>query len=52
VKNHRIGDVEDRLVRSLSETSPGRVHAKHMCDAEAPVFPADIGLFQDTGFQG
>src|SRR5207244_11300915 len=44
--------VEDRLVRSLSETSPGRVHDKRICDAEEPVFPSDIGLFQDTGFQG
>jgi hypothetical protein len=52
VKNNLIGDVEDRLVRYLSETYPGRVHDKHRCDAEEPVFPCDIGLFQDTGFQG
>jgi len=52
VKNTLIGDVEDRLVHYLSETYPGRVHDKHICDAEEPVFLADIGLFQDTGFQG
>ena len=52
MKNTLIGDVEERLVRYLSETYPGRVHDKHMCDAEELVFPADIGLFQDTGFQG
>ena len=52
MKNNLSGDVEDRLVRSLSEPYPGRVHAKHMCDAEEPVFPSDSGLFQDTGFQG
>ena len=48
VKNNLIGDVEDRLVRYLSETSPGRVHDKHICDAEEPVFPSNIGLFQDS----
>ncbi len=52
MKNNLIGDVEDRLVRYLSETYPGRVHDKHICDGEELVFPPDIGLFQDTGFQG
>ena len=52
MKNHLIGDVEERLVRYLSETYPGRVHDKHICDAEELVFPANIGLCQDTGFQG
>jgi DDE superfamily endonuclease/Helix-turn-helix of DDE superfamily endonuclease len=52
VKNNLIGDVEDRLVRYLSETYPGRVHDKRICEAEELVFPSDIGLFQDTGFQG
>ena len=52
MKNNLMADVEDRLVRSLSETSPGRVHDTRICDAEEPVFPSDIGLFQDTGFQG
>ena len=52
MQNNLIGEVEERLVRSLSETSPGRVHDKHSGDAAEPVFPADIGLVQDTGFQG
>ena len=52
MKNTLIGDVEDRLVRYLSETYPGRVHDKHICDAEELVFPSDMGLFQDTGLQG
>ena len=39
-------------MRSLSETYPGRIHDKRICDAEELVFPSDIGLFQDTGFQG
>ena len=52
VKNNLIGDVEERLVRYLSETYPGRIHDKRICDEEELVFPSDIGLFQDTGFQG
>ena len=52
MKNNLIADVEERLVRYLSETSPGRTHDKRICDIEEPVFPPDIGLFQDTGFQG
>jgi hypothetical protein len=52
VKNTLIGDVEERLVRSRSETYPGRVHDKHIGDAAELVLPAAIGLVQDTGFQG
>ena len=52
MKNNLIGDVEERLVRYLSETYPGRIHDKRICDEEELVFPPDIGLFQDTGFQG
>ena len=52
MKNNLIGDVEERLVRYLSETYPGRIHDKRICDAEEPVFPSDSGLCQDTGFQG
>jgi hypothetical protein len=39
-------------VRYLSETYPGRIHDKRICDIEEPVFPPAINLFQDTGFQG
>lgn len=52
VKNNLIGDIEDRLVRYLSETYPGRIHDKRICDNEEPVFPPGCGLFKDTGFQG
>jgi hypothetical protein len=52
VKNTLSSDVEERLVRYRSETYPGRVHDKHICDAEELGFPADIDLCQDTGFQG
>ena len=52
MKNNRIADVEERLVRSLRETYPGRTHDKRIGDLEAPAFPPDINLFQDTGFQG
>jgi hypothetical protein len=39
-------------VRYLSETYPGRIHDKRICDIEEWVFPPEINLFQDTGFQG
>jgi hypothetical protein len=52
VKNNLIGDVEECLVRYLSETYPGRINDKRICDLEEPVFPPHINLFQDTGFQG
>jgi hypothetical protein len=52
VKNTLIADVEACLVRYVSETYPGRVHDKRICDLEEPVFPPEINLFQDTGFQG
>lgn len=52
VKNNLIVDVEARLVRYLSETYPGRIHDKRICDLEEFAFPPGINLFQDTGFQG
>jgi hypothetical protein len=52
VKNTLIADVEECLVRYLSETYPGRIHDKRIGDLEEPGFPPDINLFQDTGFQG
>jgi DDE superfamily endonuclease len=39
-------------VRYLSETYPGRIHDKRICDIEELVFPPAINLFQDTGVQG
>jgi hypothetical protein len=52
VKNNLIADIDERLVRYLSETYPGRIHDKRIGDLEEPEFPPDIHLFQDTGFQG
>jgi DDE superfamily endonuclease len=52
LKNNLIIDIEDRLVRYLSETYPGRIHDKRICDIEELIFPLEINLFQDTGFQG
>ena len=52
VKNTLIANVEERLVRYLSATYPGRIHDKRICDLEEPGFPPDITLFQDPGFQG
>ena len=39
-------------MRYLSETFSGRIHDKRICDIEELVFPPEINLFQDTGFQG
>jgi hypothetical protein len=52
VKNNLIGDVEEHLGHSLSETYPGRSHDKRICAAEELGFPSEMGLFQDTGLQG
>src|SRR5918999_2623071 len=52
LKNNLIIDIEERRVRYWSETYPGRIHDKRICDIEEPVFPPAINLFQDTGFQG
>ncbi len=52
IKNNLIVDIEDRLVRYLSGTYPGSHHDKRICDDENLIFPPDIVLFKDTGFQG
>ena len=52
LKNHLIIDIEERLVRYRSETSPGRLHDKRLCDIEELGFPPEINLFQESGFQG
>ena len=49
--NNLIIDIEERLGRYLSETYPGRIHNKRICDLEELVFPPAINLFQDTRFQ-
>jgi hypothetical protein len=52
VKNNLIIDLEERLVRYLSQTFAGRIHDKRICDEEDYVFPPGCVLFKDTGFQG
>jgi hypothetical protein len=51
-KNLLIGGLTTRTVVYLSDTYEGRVHDKKIADLEAPTFPEDIALYQDTGFQG
>jgi len=52
VKNNLIIDIEERLVRYLSQTFAGRIHDKRICDEEDYMFPPGCVLFKDTGFQG
>jgi hypothetical protein len=52
VKNNLIVDLEECLVRYLSQTFAGRTHDKRICDEEGYVFPPGCVLFKDTGFQG
>jgi DDE superfamily endonuclease len=52
VKNNRIIDSEERLVRSLSRTFAGRIPDKRLCDEEDDTFPPGCVLLKDTGFQG
>jgi len=52
VKNTLIIDIEERLVRYLSQTFAGRIHDKRICDEEDYTFPPGCVLFKDTGFQG
>lgn len=42
----------DKRVLLLSETYPGSVHDKAICDEEAYTFPAGLTLDQDAGYQG
>ena len=36
----------------LSQTYEGKRHDKKIADEENPTYPEDIGVYQDTGFQG
>ena len=36
----------------LSQTYEGKRHDKKIVDEENPTYPKDIGVYQDTGFQG
>jgi hypothetical protein len=39
-------------VNYLSQTYEGKRHDKKIADEENPTYPEDIGVYQDTGFQG
>jgi len=39
-------------VNYLSQTYEGKRHDKKIVDEENPTYPEDIGVYQDTGFQG
>jgi hypothetical protein len=39
-------------VKYLSQTYEGKRHDKKIADEENPTYPEDIGVYQDTGFQG
>lgn len=52
LKNNVIATLDDRQVRYLSDTYPGKTQDKKICDQEAPTFPQDTVLYQDKGFQG
>src|SRR5215468_6143083 len=52
VKNLIIGGIHTRKVNYLSQTYEGKRHDKKIADEESPTYPADIGVYKDTGFQG
>jgi hypothetical protein len=52
VKNDLIAGLEDRHIKYLSETCPGRVSDKKIADQAALGYPKGASLYQDKGFQG
>jgi hypothetical protein len=52
IKNLIIGGLTTRTVTYLSATYEGRLHDKTIADDEHWVFPDDIALYKDSGFQG
>ena len=52
IKHLVIGGLHTRKVNYLSQTYEGKRHDKKIADEEAPTYPKDISLYQDTGFQG
>jgi hypothetical protein len=52
IKHLIIGGIHTRKVNYLSQTYEGKRHDKKMADQENPTYPEDIGVYQDTGFQG
>lgn len=52
IKNNVISERNRQRVVYLSQTYPGKVHDKKICDIENPQFPEHTILAQDSGFQG
>jgi IS5 family transposase len=52
VKNDLVVGLEDRHIKHLSETQPGRVSDIKIAVQEELVYPKDTHLYQDKGFQG
>jgi len=52
VKNDLVFGLEDRHIKHLSETCPGKVNDKKIADQEALAYPEGVHLYQDKGFQG
>ena len=52
VKNDLLMGLEDRHIKHLSETQPGKVSDIKIAVQEALVYPKDTHLYQDKGFQG
>lgn len=51
-KNIVIATVKRRPVSYLSQTYPGKTHAKKVADTENISYPKQMTLHKDTGFQG
>ena len=47
-----IGGIHTRKVNYLRQTYEGKRHDKKIAYEENPTYPKDIGVYQDTGFQG
>lgn len=52
VKNDLVMGLEDRHIKHLSETQPGKVSDITIAVHEALAYPKDTHLYQDKGFQG
>lgn len=51
-KNVVIATAKRKRVSFLSQTYPGKTHAKKVADTEKIAYPEHIALHKDTGFQG
>jgi hypothetical protein len=47
-----MGGLHTRKGNYLSQTYEGKRHDKKRADEEAPTYPKDLSLYQDTGCQG